>query len=627
MTLNYSSLTSGGTRFSVIAVVNGDKTATLDNEYPAGTYSVTSALADTDLEIYLGTSAGVQVGQFVEGKKYIKASAPFKYVTTSKSNQDDTISFELLVAEDLAAKTDAIWGPVLVTECTPSSVPNIGDKTTIIGANFAPNATVTLRRSDNSTTFSPKVTTYLSATAIEITRPDSLSPDNAPYDVIVTNPDTGLSYRLDNGLTAGSNPVWVTATTIPFIKGQYLSQSFSATDSDGGSTVTYSWPTQGTDTIPNGLTVDLLGAKIEGTPTQNTGSYSVTIRATDSGGNTADRTFTLVQRVPDAPTIGVGSQSATGTASITFTAPAYTGTSAITSYTAIIAQGGYTGTASSSPITITGIPDGTSYTAQVYATNAFGNSLNSDDTAPFAVGFQISTTSATTTTSGGYTYYTWKSSGTMTTTASKTMDILTIGGGAGGTGKAGPGAGGQLFSSSVNVPAGTYTVQVGGTTTDSFIRNSNTSVDVTRAFKGGVGSGNGSSWPTDQYPGTPGQGNPGGIGAWTPGIYSSGGGGGAGGTGGNRQNQSGGPGGAGSATYASWAQLAQTGINGFAGGGAGGGRFGQAASGGFGSGFGGNDSQKAGPATANTGSGAGGDNFGGNTTGGTGLVMIRYTTT
>jgi hypothetical protein len=76
---------------------------------------------------------------------------------------------------------------------------------------------------------------------------------------------------------------------------------------------------------------------------------------------------------PDAPTIG----TATG-ASVTFTAPANIGGSAITAYFAIATDSSsgaqFTGTAASSPITVSGLTVGNTYTYRVYAVNSYGPS-------------------------------------------------------------------------------------------------------------------------------------------------------------------------------------------------------------------------------------------------------------
>ena len=77
--------------------------------------------------------------------------------------------------------------------------------------------------------------------------------------------------------------------------------------------------------------------------------------------------------VPNAPTIG----TATGgnvSASVTFTAPADVGGGAISGYTVISSPSGITGTGASSPVTVSGLSNGTAYTFTVFATNAYGRS-------------------------------------------------------------------------------------------------------------------------------------------------------------------------------------------------------------------------------------------------------------
>ena len=74
--------------------------------------------------------------------------------------------------------------------------------------------------------------------------------------------------------------------------------------------------------------------------------------------------------VPDAPTIGAVS-AVGGEASVAFTAPSDVGNDDITAYGVSATDGtnviGATG--SSSPVTVTGLTNGTSYTAQVWAIN------------------------------------------------------------------------------------------------------------------------------------------------------------------------------------------------------------------------------------------------------------------
>ena len=76
---------------------------------------------------------------------------------------------------------------------------------------------------------------------------------------------------------------------------------------------------------------------------------------------------------PNAPTIGTATAGNTS-ASVPFTAPTKVGGSAITEYNARSTPGDVTASAASSPISVTGLTNGTAYTFAVWAINSYGPS-------------------------------------------------------------------------------------------------------------------------------------------------------------------------------------------------------------------------------------------------------------
>jgi alpha-tubulin suppressor-like RCC1 family protein len=93
--------------------------------------------------------------------------------------------------------------------------------------------------------------------------------------------------------------------------------------------------------------------------------------------------------IPGAPTIGTAT-AGNGEASVAFTAPANPGYPAtITQYTVTSSPGGITASGSASPITVTGLTNGTEYTFTVTATNDTGTgpaSAESNAVTPVAEG-------------------------------------------------------------------------------------------------------------------------------------------------------------------------------------------------------------------------------------------------
>jgi uncharacterized protein (TIGR02145 family) len=151
--------------------------------------------------------------------------------------------------------------------------------------------------------------------------------------------------------------------------------TFTAPVSDGGSAITGYTVTS----TPGGFTGTGTASPISVTGLTNGTVYTFTVIATNANGNSlpsdASNSVTPLS-VPGAPTIGTATNG-NAQATVTFTAPASNGGSAITGYTVTSNPGNFTATGTASPITVTGLTNGTAYTFTVIATNANGNSLPS----------------------------------------------------------------------------------------------------------------------------------------------------------------------------------------------------------------------------------------------------------
>jgi uncharacterized protein (TIGR02145 family) len=152
--------------------------------------------------------------------------------------------------------------------------------------------------------------------------------------------------------------------------------SFTAPSSDGGSAITGYTVTSNPAPAQSPFTWSGTGTTITATGLTNGVSYTFTVVATNAVGNSnassASNAVTPAA-VPGAPTIGSAVRGNTQ-ATVSFTAPSSDGGSAITGYTVTSSPAGGTGTGTATPITVTGLTNGTEYTFTVVATNAVGNS-------------------------------------------------------------------------------------------------------------------------------------------------------------------------------------------------------------------------------------------------------------
>jgi len=280
---------SGGNDFNI----NVGSTYSVTNftqEYAAGSYSFTSAQLDTTMDVYAYNAQGTLVG-YTNGKG-LTTSAGFIKMVILGGTVGDVLSFSYKTTYYATAETTEVTAGPVILSASPLALPNQNSTTVVTGLNFASDLAATFTGTDNLVR-TPKSVVRGSATSLVVTRPDSFPTIYSPYSLTVTNPSiayqpTGSNANILTGFTAGVNPVWVTTNTVSSFTGA-TPPSYSATDADGGSTVTYSTVS---GSLPTGLTLNSNGT-FSGTMTTG-GTYNHTVRATDSGGNYTDLTVTYI---------------------------------------------------------------------------------------------------------------------------------------------------------------------------------------------------------------------------------------------------------------------------------------------------------------------------------------------
>lgn len=214
--------------------------------------------------------------------------------------------------------------------------------------------------------------------------PAHVAPVNgASSPIVVTGLTNGQAYTFtvtaDNA--AGTGPASASSNTVtpkttqtitfnnPGAKNFGTTPTLSAT-SDSSLTPSFTSSTTGVCTITSGGTLTFISV---GTCTINADQAG---NATYLPATQVTRSFAVNAIVPSAPVM-LGATAGDASASISFSAPSSSGGSAITSYTVTASPGGATQTATSSPITITGLTNGTSYSFTVKATNSAGSGSDS----------------------------------------------------------------------------------------------------------------------------------------------------------------------------------------------------------------------------------------------------------
>jgi hypothetical protein len=199
------------------------------------------------------------------------------------------------------------------------------------------------------------------------------------FTVVATNLiGNSVASVTSNAVTPITVPEAPTSPFATFGNAQ-ASVAFSTPMSNGGSAITSYTVTSS----PGGLIATGALSPLVVNGLTNGTAYSFTVMATNAAGNSEASVISNVVTPYTTPSVPLSPTAVAGNAqaSITFSPPTSNGGSTITNYTVTSTPDNFTGTGTVSPIVVTGLTPGTSYTFEVVATNAAGNSLISSASA------------------------------------------------------------------------------------------------------------------------------------------------------------------------------------------------------------------------------------------------------
>jgi hypothetical protein len=134
--------------------------------------------------------------------------------------------------------------------------------------------------------------------------------------------------------------------------------------------------------MPGGQTMTVPGGPVTLAGLTNGTSYTISVSATTSVGTGPAAVAIVAPHPPPGAPTGVSAVPGDGQATVSFSPPASNGGEAIASYTVTASPGGQAATGAGSPITVTGLRNGETYTFTVTAATSAGSGPASAPSAP-----------------------------------------------------------------------------------------------------------------------------------------------------------------------------------------------------------------------------------------------------
>lgn len=296
-------------------------------------------------------TASVQGTPQVSGTTANDFTTPLTYVVTAQDGTTQNWTVTVTVAPDV---------PV-VTSVNPGSGPVVGGISVYVDGTNLSGAT-SVKFGTTSATITSNTSTRVTVTLPAGFGTKDVSVTTAGGTSTLANAFTYASPTITS-ITPSSGPI--AGGTSVYVDGTNLTNATGVTFAGLAGTITNTTDTRVTVLTP-AITVG--------------GPADVVLTASGPESVTSSSGFTYASTAPGAPTIGAAT-AGDGSASVTFTAPARNGGATISGYTVTSSPGNITANGAGSPITVTGLTNGTAYTFSVIATNNVGPSLASSASA------------------------------------------------------------------------------------------------------------------------------------------------------------------------------------------------------------------------------------------------------